>query len=66
MPGKQVVIKRDEAQPAVDHPIGEPVETGSVGAFLKSVLWEMLAIGLVGLTTYLSVSLIIWFTSLLN
>jgi hypothetical protein len=57
--------QEQQAHGRAEYATGETPETGSVGAFLKTTLWELLAIGLVGLATYLMVSLIIWITTLL-
>ena len=57
--------QKQQADCRAKHTAEERSETGSVGAFLRTTLWELLAIGLVGIATYLVVSLIVWVISLM-
>jgi len=68
MSGMQVEIDQSQEQRGDDrakYTAGETSEMRDIGAVLSTTLWELLAIGSVGIATYLLVSLIVWITSLL-
>ena len=57
--------RKEQADGRAEYAAGETPETERTGAFLKTTLWELLAIGAVGLATYLMVNLILWLTALM-
>ena len=66
MPGEGTVAGQRPAQRTTKRPAGGPGQTRRIGPSVKTALQELLAIGLVGLTTYLVVSLIIWLVALFS
>ena len=56
-------IEQQVSDGTVGSTAGDTAQKGSFGALLRTILWELLAIGLVALATYSMVSLIIWLIS---
>lgn len=57
--------QKQQADGRTKHEAGGTPETMTFGALLSATLWELLAIGLVSIATYLIVSLILWIASIL-
>jgi hypothetical protein len=57
--------QKQQTNTLTKHVVGEPSEIGGFGAFMRATLWELLAIAMVALATYMVVSLIVWLISLI-